>query len=78
MKLGIQRLLSLFLALATLAAATFFAVSCGIDSGDGGTTSGGDTTGGGNAPLPPSAIKINEVCTKNTRYADTHAEDGLL
>lgn len=80
MKLGIQRLLSLFLALATLAAATFFAVSCSFDSGDGGTTSGGDTTGGngGNAPLTPSAIKINEVCTKNTRYADIHAEDGLL
>lgn len=80
MKLGIQRLLSLFLALATLAAATFFAVSCSFDSGDGGTTSGGDTTGGngGDAPLTPSAIKINEVCTKNTRYADTHAEDGLL
>lgn len=79
MKLSIQRLLSLFLALATLTAALFFAVSCGFaDGDDDGKTSGGDTTGGGNAPLTPSAIKINEVCTKNTRYSDTHAEDGLL
>lgn len=108
MKHSAIRILSLMLALATLAAAVLFTVSCSGDFGTGGNTSGGNTsggntsggsTGGGNAgdtgdtgdtgdggdtgdagdtPVVPSSVVINEVCTKNTRQADKHKEDGQL
>ena len=84
MKHSVLRILSLVLALSMLAATVLFTVSCEFVFGDApGTTAGGNTNGSttdqdGDAPLTPSSVLINEVCTKNTRRADEHDEDGML